>query len=155
MANDNTDTTSNFDITYPTTGYGGTPTWADLYGAAFEDIDSALAERLIEEEVEDVVDALLAGGDKVSLSYDDANDALTINTSALDPEEVRDEVGSLLVGGDGITATVDGAGDSVTIALASHAGTHEKGGSDELTAFGDTEHDSVSASKLVLEDTSN
>ncbi|WP_135302642.1 hypothetical protein [Haloarcula amylovorans] len=150
MANDNTNTTSNFGIEYPTTGYNGTPTWADLYGSAFEDVDSALADRLIEEEVEDVVDALLAGGDKVSVSYDDANDALTIDTSALDAEEVRDEVGSLLVGGDGITATVDDAGDSVTIALAAHASTHEKGGSDELTTFGDTTHDSVTTEQASI-----
>jgi len=147
MANDTTKTTSTFSIEYPTTGYGGTPTWADLYGQAFEDIDSALADRLIEEEVEDVVDALLAGGDKVSVSYDDPNDALTIDTSALDDEEVRDEVGQLLTAGDGISVTVDDAGDSVTIALASHASTHEKGGADEITTLGDLQTDSLDTEK--------
>jgi len=143
MANDNTNNTTNYDIEYPAVGYDATPTWSELYGSAFEDIDSLLADRLVEEEVEDVVDALLTGGDKVSVSYDDANDTLTIDTSALDAEEVRDEVGSLLVAGDGISISVDDAGDSVTIALASHASSHEKGGSDELTTFGDTTHDSV------------
>jgi len=44
MANDNTDTTTNFGITYPETGYGGTPTWAALYAAAFDDVDGKLAE---------------------------------------------------------------------------------------------------------------
>jgi hypothetical protein len=117
--------------------------WGDELRSALDTIDSALGDRLVEEEVEDAVAALLSGGDKVSLSYDDATDALTIDTSALDAEEVRDEVGSLLVGGDGITVAVDDAGDSVTISLANHASTHEKGGSDELTTFGDTTHDSV------------
>jgi len=144
MANDTTKTTPTFSIEYPADGYDAAPTWAELYGTAFEDIDSLLADRLTEEEVEDSVDALLTGGDKVSLSYDDANDALQIDTSALDAEEVRDEVGSLLVGGDGINVAVDDDADTVTLSLASHAATHEKGGSDELTTFGDTTHDSVS-----------
>jgi len=128
----------------------GETNWGDELNNTLDTIDSALAERLVEEEVEDAVNGLLSGGDKVSLSYDDDANALAIDTSALDPEEVRDEVGQLLVSGNGITATVDDAADSVTIGLASHASTHEKGGSDELTTFGDTTHDSI-----TLSDTSN
>ncbi|WP_277540226.1 hypothetical protein [Haloarcula laminariae] len=125
MANDTTKTTDEFDIEYPTVGYDATPTWAELYGQAFEDIDSALADRLVEEEVEDAVDALLSGGDKVSVSYDDANDAITIETSALDDEEVRDEVGQLLTAGNAIDVTVDDAGDSVTLAVDESAISHD------------------------------
>jgi len=145
MANDTTNTTTNFDIEYPTNGYDATPTWAELYGAAFEDIDSALAERLVEEEVEDVVGALLAGGDKVGLTYDDANDQLTIDTTALDEEEVEDAVDSLLTGGNAITTSYDDGNDQLTLAVDESAISHD--GIDQSTVSSDDHHTRYSDSE--------
>jgi len=126
MANDTTKTTDKLSIEYPADGYdSGSPTWGELYGQAFETIDSAVGDRLTEEEAQDAVNALLSGGDKVQLTYDDANDELTIDTSALDAEEVRDEVGTLLVGGNALTVTIDDAADSVTLAVDEGAISHD------------------------------
>jgi len=145
MANDTTNTTTNLDIEYPTNGYDATPTWAELYGAAFEDIDSALAERLVEEEVEDVVAALLAGGDKVGLTYDDANDQLTIDTTALDEEEVGDAVDALLAGGNAITTSYDDGNDQLTLAVDESAISHD--GIDQSTVSSDDHHTRYSDSE--------
>ncbi|MFC6973651.1 hypothetical protein ACFQL1_01565 [Halomicroarcula sp. GCM10025709] len=69
-----------------------------------------------EEAVEDVVGGLAAAEGNISVSYDDAGNTLTIDTSALNDEEVRDEIGSTLSAGTGIDITVDDAGDTITVA---------------------------------------
>lgn len=77
-----------------------------------------------DEEIEDVVDALLLGGTNVTLTYDDAGDSLTIDATDTDTqrtnEEIEDVVGALVAGGSNITATYDDANNTLTIALASH-----------------------------------
>jgi len=136
MTNDTTNTTDTFGYEYPATGYDGEPTWAELYGDVIENIDDDLAQRLTEEEVEDTVAALLQAGDKLSLTYDDANDTLTLDTSALDEEEVEDAVADLITTSSGLTFNYDDANDTLTLGLATHATTHEKGGADELAVDG-------------------
>jgi len=71
-----------------------------------------------DEEIEDVVAALLAAGDKLSWTYDDGNDTLTVNTSALNQEEVEDTVASLISTGSNLAFNYDDAGDALTIGLA-------------------------------------
>jgi len=74
-----------------------------------------LSDTQSDEEVQDLVNALLAGGSNITLTYDDANDTLTIDTSALNEEEVEDAVSTLLTGGTGISLTYDDANDTLTI----------------------------------------
>jgi len=148
MANDTTKTTDKLSIEYPADGYdSGSPTWGELYAQAFRDIDSAIGDFINEEEAQDAVDALLSGGDKVQLTYDDANDELTIDTSALDAEEVRDEVGTLLEGGNALTVTIDDAGDSVTLAVDEGAISHDA--IDQSTVDSDDHHTRYSDSEAV------
>jgi hypothetical protein len=94
--------------------------------------------------VNDFVDALVAGGDKVSTTYDSGAGTLTIDTAALDTEEVEDAVDGLLAGGPQVTTTYDDAVGSLTIsinaptqaAFEDHSERHEDGGSDELDVSG-------------------
>lgn len=73
------------------------------------------------EQVEDIVGALIAAasGSNISVTYDDAGDALTIDTSALNEEEVEDVVNGLLATDSNLTLTYDDAGNTLTIGLAS------------------------------------
>lgn len=70
-----------------------------------------------DEEIQDLVDTLLAAGDKLSWTYDDAGDTLTVDTTALDQEEVDDFVASMITAGNAITVTRDDAANTVTIAV--------------------------------------
>lgn len=71
--------------------------------------------RYSDEEAEDAIAALLVGGSHISTTYDDANDELTIDTSALDSEEVDDRVNTLLSAGSNIVKTYDDANDALTL----------------------------------------
>lgn len=70
-----------------------------------------------EEKIEDIVAGLVAGGDKVSTTYDDNNDTLTVDTSALDTEEVEDVVNSLVSSDSNLSWAYDDAGNTLTISL--------------------------------------
>jgi len=70
------------------------------------------------EQVQDIVDALLEAGDKLSLTYDDAGNTLTVDTSALDTDEVEDAVDTLVTEGDGVATTYDDANDTLSFSLA-------------------------------------
>jgi len=67
------------------------------------------------EAVEDVVGGLLNGGTNISLNYDDGNNVLTVNTSALNQEEVEDAVASLVTAGNAITVNYDDNADALSI----------------------------------------
>lgn len=67
------------------------------------------------ETVQDIVAAFSAGGDKISVSYDDAADALTIDTTALDQQEVYDAADALLSAGDKISLAYDAGADDLQI----------------------------------------
>jgi hypothetical protein len=97
------------------------------------------------EEVQDEIAATVAAAGNISVSYDDPNDTLTIDTSALNEEEVEDAVSALLQVGANLTLNYDDPNDTLTIGLDTHAATHESGGSDtvnhdNLTGFVADEH---------------
>lgn len=99
------------------------------------------------EAVQDIVGALLAANGNISVTYDDAGDVLTIDTSALNTEEVEDAVAALVTAGNAITVNYDDANDALSIgvdesALSFYDGTN-------LTAPVDNE--SVSTGDLVGE----
>jgi hypothetical protein len=75
--------------------------------------------RRTEEEIEDLAAALISGNGNITASYDDTNDALTIDTSALNQEEVEDTVASLLAAGSNLTLSYDDANDALSVELAS------------------------------------
>ena len=68
-----------------------------------------------DERAQDATGSLIVGGDKISSTYDDSANTLTIDTSALDEEEVEDATNALLSGGNAITTTYDDAGDTLTV----------------------------------------
>jgi hypothetical protein len=96
------------------------------------------------EAVEDIVGALLTGGTNISLTYDDAGDVLTIDTSALDGEEVEDRINDTLVAGSQVTTTYDDAAGTLTITIDApaqtdfdnHSARHANGGADEISVEG-------------------
>jgi len=75
--------------------------------------------RYSDEEAEDAVAAILGGGDNITVTHDDANDTLTVDTSALDTEEVEDAVASLVGSDSNLSWTYDNPGDTLTISLSS------------------------------------
>lgn len=99
------------------------------------DVDTAQITAFAEN-VEDTVNGLLSGGTNISLTYDDANDTLTVDTSALNEEEVEDAVAALITTDAGLTFNYDDANDTITLGLAAHATRHENGGSDEINVGG-------------------
>jgi hypothetical protein len=73
------------------------------------------ADIYTDEEAQDAVGTITSGGDKVTATYDDASNTLTINTTALDEEEVEDVVDALVVGGNAISTTYDDANNTLSI----------------------------------------
>lgn len=69
------------------------------------------------EAVEDIINGLLTGGTNITLSYDDANDILTIDTTALNQEEVEDTVAGLVTAGTAITVNYDDVNDALSIGV--------------------------------------
>jgi len=106
-----------------------------------------------EDIVNDVVDALLIAGDKLSTTYDANAGTLTIDTSALDTEEVEDAINQTLVGGAQVSTTYDDSTGTLTLTIDAptqaefdtHSTRHESGGTDTinhdaLAGFVATEH---------------
>ena len=97
-----------------------------------------------QEAVDDFVNALIVGGDKLTTTYDDGAGTLTIDTTALDGEEVEDRINDTIVGGSQVTTTYDDGAGTLTItidaptqaAFDDHSARHEDGGSDELDVSG-------------------
>jgi len=69
------------------------------------------------EAVQDIVGGLIQANGNISVTYDDGNDTLTIDTSALNEEEVEDAVAALVTAGNAITVNYDDANDSLSIAV--------------------------------------
>jgi len=69
------------------------------------------------EAVQDIVGALVTGGTNVTVTYDDANDVLTVGTSGLNTEEVEDAVGALVTAGNAITVNYDDGNDTLSIGV--------------------------------------
>jgi len=69
------------------------------------------------EAVHDIVNGLLDGGDNTTLTYDDTNDILTIDTSGMSEEQVEDTVASLITGDSNISVNYDDANDNLALGL--------------------------------------
>jgi hypothetical protein len=80
--------------------------------------DLADAQDPKQEEVQDIVAALLSAGSNTTLTYDDSNDTLTIDTSASrTDEEIEDVVGALITSTSNTTITYDDPNDQITVDL--------------------------------------
>lgn len=90
--------------------------WTEVPAAINDHADTL---NNLDEEAQDAVAAALTGGSNVTISYDDANDTITVNASATDTqltnEEVEDIVGALVTGGTNITVNYDDANNTLTI----------------------------------------
>lgn len=71
------------------------------------------------EAVQDAVAATLVAGTNVTLTYNDAANTLTIDTTGggggLDAEQVRDVIGTAIAGTGNITVTVNDGADTITV----------------------------------------
>lgn len=88
------------------------------------ELESYADSAYTDEDAQDAVGTITSGGDKITVTYDDTNDSLTIDTSALDTEEVEDTVNNLLVGGTDISLTYDDANSQLTIDASTFSGSH-------------------------------
>lgn len=70
-----------------------------------------------DEQVQDIVAALLSEQGNISLNYDDANDQLTIDTSALNEEQVEDAVAALITGDSNVGVAYDDGNGQLTLSL--------------------------------------
>jgi hypothetical protein len=68
-----------------------------------------------DEQAQDAVGSIAEGGDKVTVTYDDGANTLTVDTAALDEEEVEDAVNSLIDGGNAIATSYDDVNDTLSI----------------------------------------
>lgn len=99
----------------------GSLIFVDGSGSVVEGVysfDGTQYERVGEtpESIQDIVSTLVIGGTNISVSYDDAGDSLTIDSSALNAEEVEDQVNTLLSAGSNVNLTYDDANDTLSIA---------------------------------------
>jgi hypothetical protein len=92
------------------------------------------------ESIEDITAALLTAGDKLTWTYDDANDELLIDTTALDLEEVEDTVAALLTSDSNLTVSYDDANDSLTVGLSDSISVGSLSAADEITDPSGTGH---------------
>jgi ribulose bisphosphate carboxylase small subunit len=92
-----------------------TITASDISDVSADSVSGAHHTKYTDEEAQDAVGTITSGGDKITVTYDDANNTITIDTSALDAEEVQDEVNTVLAGGDKISTSYDDANDTLTI----------------------------------------
>ena len=99
--------------------------------------------------VQDIVGALIQANGNISVTYDDENEVLTIDTSALNTEEVEDAVAELVTAGNAVTVNYDDDAGTLSIgvdesALSFYDGTN-------LTAPVDNQ--SVDTEGLTIDDT--
>mgnify|MGYP000152574799 CR=1 FL=1 len=109
---------------------------AELFSGSHDDLtDVSSGDHRTDEQIQDLVNTLLAAGDKLSLTYDDAGNTLTIDTAALDDEEVEDAVSTLITEGNAITTTYDDGANTLTIAVDESAISH-----DNITGVSASDH---------------
>ena len=75
-------------------------------------------QRYTNEEAQDAVGDIISGSGNISVTYDDENNTINVDTSALDQEEVEDQVNSLLSTDSNITLSYNDSNDVLTIGLA-------------------------------------
>jgi hypothetical protein len=67
------------------------------------------------EAVQNIVGSTVKGSGNVSVTYDDADDEIRIDTTGLNQEQVEDAVSSLVAGGTNISVDYDDQNDTLTI----------------------------------------
>ena len=98
------------------------------------------SDQYTDEKTQDAVNALLSGGSSVSLTYDDANDDLTIDASTLSNEEVEDILASLVASDSNLSWSYDDEGDTLTISLADSISVSSLEVTDSITDANGTTH---------------
>lgn len=114
-------------------GDGETATIAGGTGIATSISGNTVTVDVVYETIQDMIASFLSAGANISLSYNDAGNALSIAVTGLDSgdlsdfaEAVDDRVAALLVAGTGITITYNDGSNTLTIALATdHIGLSE------------------------------
>jgi hypothetical protein len=71
-----------------------------------------------DEQIEDVVAALITGKNDVTVSYDDVNSQFSINVSTFTTEEIEDIVSALVSTGSNLSLSYDDANDNLIVSLA-------------------------------------
>jgi len=92
-----------------------------------------------DEEIRDIVAALLQAGTDVTIDVNDSGDAVTINAPKRSDESIRDLVGNTLVGGTDVSLNIDDAGDTVTINATTTGAFSDPNGDGTYTLPNDTD----------------
>ena len=79
--------------------------------------DVSKGDHRTDEQIEDLVAALLTAQGNISITQDDANDQILVDTSALNQEEVEDTVASLVAADTNLAWNYDDANDILTVSL--------------------------------------
>ncbi|MDS0279993.1 hypothetical protein NDI85_19600 [Halomicroarcula sp. S1AR25-4] len=85
--------------------------------SAADDGDGTASIAVEQEAIEDWVAGLLSGQGNISLTYDDANDQLLVDTSALNEEQVEDAVAGLVSSSGNLAWSYDDANNTLTVSL--------------------------------------
>lgn len=126
----------------------------DYFSGSHDDLTDVSSDdhhtRYSDEEAQDAVAAALVGSGNVSVTYDDATDTITVDTSALNEEEVEDAVSTLLSGGTGISLSYDDANDTLTIDgfSGSHTDLTDVSSDDHHSRYTDEEAQDAAASMV-------
>ena len=99
-----------------------------------------------DEEIQDVIGALVQAGANVSIDYDDVANTLTISSSFTNTqrsdEEIQDVVGALVQGGSNVTASYDDVSNTLTIS-ATDTNTQRSDSEIQTAINGDGDHGST------------
>jgi hypothetical protein len=91
-----------------------------------------------DEEIEDLIAALITGGPDVSVSYDDANSNLGIDVATTTDEEIEDVVNALLATDSNLNLTYNDSTDTLTVSLDNNISVDSLNNADIATASADT-----------------
>jgi len=79
--------------------------------------DVAKGDHRTDEQIEDFVATVLTAQGNISITHDDANNQINVDTSALNEEEVEDAVAALLSSSGNLAWNYDDANDNLTVSL--------------------------------------
>ncbi len=122
-----------------------------MAGTALQHDDANDSINVVREDVEDWIGSLVSGQGNISVTYDDGNDALLVDTSGLNQEEVKDAVAGLLSAGDNLSWNYDDSNDVLTVSLSGPITGVQLGTStDRLDAYlGSADVESLSVGQLT------
>lgn len=101
-------------------------------------LQSAATISDLTEAVQDIVGAFFGAGTGVSVTYNDAQNSLTVSATGgtADPETVRDTIGAALIGVGAITVTINDVADTITISTTATANSTDAALRDRSTHTG-------------------